>query len=167
MLIVRAFQHPTGFFTMADSKKIIARNKAAFHNYIIEDTVEAGIVLTGSEIKSVRAGKVQIRDAYVKPRDGELWLMNAHIADYLPASYQGHEPLRQRKLLLHKREIRDLTLHVRDIGRAIVPLQLYLKDGLAKIEIAKARGKKQHDKRETIAKRESERRMARALGRRR
>ena len=152
---------------MSEGIKIVARNKAAYHNYFIEDTIEAGLVLMGSEIKSVRAGRVQLREAYVREKDGELWLLNAHIADYTPAAQEGHEPLRPRKLLLHKREIAKLMQRVREKGKTIVPTQMYLKDGRAKVEIAVGTGKKLYDKRDTLAKKDTERRIARELGRRR
>ena len=152
---------------MPDSVKVVARNKKAFHTYYINERYEAGMVLLGSEIKSIRAGHVQIGEAYVAARGGELWLFNAHIADYLPAARQGHAPLRTRKLLLHKREISKILNLTREKGYTIVPLQMYLKDGRAKVEIAVARGKKLYDKRQIIAKREAERRIAREIGRRR
>ena len=127
------------------------------------DTVEAGIALTGSEIKSIRAGRVSLGDAYVRPENGELWLLNAHIARYQASSYLGHEPTRARKLLLHKKEIASLASTVAEKGLTLVPLRLYLKDSLAKIEIAVARGKKLYDKRESIQRRETDRALERTL----
>jgi SsrA-binding protein len=143
--------------------KVIATNRRATHDYHIENRYEAGLVLLGSEIKSIRAGQVNLRDGYVAPRDDELWLINVHIAPYQPAARQGHDPRRPRKLLLHRREINRLIGRVRERGYTIVPLRLYLKDGLAKIEIGLARGKRKYDKRAAIAKRESLRQIERTL----
>ncbi len=143
--------------------KTVATNRKAYHNYHIGDSVEAGIVLTGSEIKSIRAGRVSLSDAYVRPEAGELWLLNAHIARYEPGSYLSHEPKRPRKLLLHSRQIDTLTSKVLEKGFTLVPLRLYIKDNLAKVEIALAKGKKLYDKRQTIIRRETEREMARAI----
>lgn len=143
--------------------KTIATNRKARHNFHILDTVEAGIALMGSEIKSIRAGRVNLGDAYVRPDDGELWLLNAHIARYQASSYLGHDPTRPRKLLLHRREIAELSSTVAEKGLTLVPLRLYLKDSLAKVEVAVARGKKLYDKRETLVRRETERAMERAL----
>jgi len=125
--------------------------------------MEAGIVLSGSEIKSIRAGRVNIRDAYARPENGELWLVNAHIAAYEAASRFGHEPNRPRKLLLHRRQINELTAMVAQKGLTVVPLKLYIKKGTAKLELGVGRGKKFHDKRETIARRETEREIERAM----
>jgi len=143
--------------------KTVVTNRKARHNYHILDTVEAGIVLTGSEIKSIRAGRVSLGDAYVRPEGGELWLLNAHIALYEASSYLGHEPTRPRKLLLHHKEIAELTSTVAEKGFTLVPLRLYIKDSLAKLEVALARGKKLYDKRETILRRETERALQRAV----
>ncbi len=144
--------------------KIAATNRKAYHNYHIQDNMEAGIVLSGSEIKSIRAGRVTLGDAYIKPEDGELWLLNAHIARYESSSYQNHEPTRRRKLLLHRKEINNLTSKVQERGFALIPLKLYInKDSIAKVEIALARGKKLYDKRETIIRRETEREIGRTL----
>ena len=143
--------------------KTVATNRKAYHNYHIGDSVEAGIVLTGSEIKSIRAGRVSLSDAYVRPEAGELWLLNAHIARYEPGSYLSHEPKRPRKLLLHGKQIDTLTSKVLEKGFTLVPLKLYIKDNIAKVEIALAKGKKLYDKRETIIRRETEREMARAI----
>ena len=142
--------------------KTVATNRKAYHNYYIHDSLEAGIVLTGSEIKSIRAGRVNLRDAYVRPEKGELWLMNAHIARYDASSYLSHEPTRPRKLLLHGKQIDSLTSKVKEKGLTLVPLKLYIKDSLAKVEIALGKGKKLHDKRESIARREAEREIGRA-----
>ena len=142
--------------------KIVATNRKAFHNYHIGDSIEAGIALTGSEIKSVRSGRVSLGDAYVKPERGELWLLNAHIARYEASSYLSHEPTRPRKLLLHRKEIDNLAGKVAEKGLTLVPTRLYIKDSIAKVEVALARGKRLYDKRESISRREMERELARA-----
>lgn len=141
--------------------RVIATNRKAYHDYHLEQTFEAGIALTGSEIKSVRAGRVNLRDSFVQIRNGEAWLVDAHIAQYEQASRDNHEPKRDRKLLLHKQEIARLAGRVQEKGYTIVPLRMYLKGNLAKVEIALARGKRLYDKREAIAKRDSEREMER------
>jgi len=146
--------------------KTVATNRKAYHNYLIQDSVEAGIVLTGTEIKSIRAGRVSLGDAYVKPEAGELWLLNAHIARYEAGSYLSHEPTRPRKLLLHHKQIDNLTSKVLEKGLTLVPLKLYIKGSIAKVEVALAKGKKLHDKRESIVRRETEREIERALKRR-
>ncbi len=146
--------------------KTVATNRKAYHNYLVQDSVEAGIVLTGTEIKSIRSGRVSLGDAYVKPGAGELWLLNAHIARYEAGSYLSHEPTRPRKLLLHRRQIDNLTSKVSEKGLALVPLRLYIKGSIAKVEVALAKGKKLYDKRESIARRETEREIERALKRR-
>lgn len=143
--------------------KVVATNRRARHDYTIEDSIEAGIVLIGSEIKSIRAGRVNLRDSYAAIEEGEVWLHNTHIAPYDPASRFGHEPRRKRKLLLHKRQIARLYSRVQERGYTLIPLRLYLRDNRAKIELALARGKRQYDKRAAIAKREDERRAQRAL----
>ena len=143
--------------------KTVATNRKARHNYHILDSVEAGIVLTGSEIKSIRAGRVSLGDAYVRPEGGELWLLNVHIARYEASSYLSHEPLRPRKLLLHRKQITAFTSVVAEKGLTLVPLRLYIKDGIAKFEVATARGKKLYDKRESIIRREMEREIERTL----
>jgi SsrA-binding protein len=145
--------------------KTVATNRKAYHNYHIEDSVEAGLVLTGTEIKSIRAGRVNLGDAYVRAEAGELWLVNAHIARYDAASYHSHEPTRPRKLLLHRKQIDSLANEVRGRGFTLVPIKLYIKGNVAKVEVALARGKKQYDKRESIARREAERVIGRALRR--
>ena len=146
--------------------KTVATNRKAYHNYLIQDSVEAGIVLTGTEIKSIRAGRVSLGDAYVKPEAGELWLLNAHIARYEAGSYLSHEPTRPRKLLLHRQQIDNLTSKVLERGLTLVPLKLYIKDSIAKVEVALAKGKKLYDKRESIIRRETEREIGQALKRR-
>ena len=145
--------------------KTVATNRKAYHNYHIQDSIEAGIALTGSEIKSIRAGRVSLGDAYVKPEGGELWLLNAHIARYEPGSYSSHVPTRPRKLLLHRQQINELSSKVLEKGFTLVPLKLYIKDSIAKVEVALAKGKKIYDKRESIVRRETEREIGRALKR--
>jgi SsrA-binding protein len=147
-----------------DGIKIITKNRKAHHDYDLETTYQAGLVLVGSEIKSIRGNNVNLRDSYVEVRGGELWLVGAHISLYKNASIFGHDdPLRPRKLLLHGREISQIIDRVKERGYTIVPTMLYLERGRAKLEIALARGKKQYDKRQTIAKRDSEREIRRAL----
>ena len=148
------------------AEKTITLNRRAGHDYHILRTLEAGISLLGTEIKSLRQGHVSIREAYVRPQGGEMWLVGAHIAHYAPAGRMQHDPTRSRRLLLHRREIHDLERQAQAAGVTLVPLRLYLKDGKAKLEIALARGKKSYDKREAIAKREIERQMQRAVRRR-
>lgn len=143
--------------------KVIATNRKARFEYQFHDTYEAGLVLMGSEIKSIRAGRVSLQEGFVLFEEGEAWLVNIHIAQYDPASQQNHEPKRKRKLLLHRREIDRLRSRTLEKGYTVVPTRLYLKDGRAKVEIALARGKKQYDKRQTIAKRDSKRQMERAI----
>ena len=147
--------------------KTVATNRKAYHNYHLGDSVEAGIVLTGTEIKSIRAGRVSLGDAYVRPEAGELWLVNAHIARYEASSYLSHEPTRPRKLLLHRKQIDSLTSKVLEKGLTLVPLKLYIKDSIVKVEVALARGKKLYDKRESITRREIEREIGRAIKRQR
>ena len=141
--------------------KVIARNRKATHDYLIEERFEAGLVLTGTEIKSIRAGRVNLREGYVQARNGELWLVSVHIAPYDPAGRQGHDPLRPRKLLLHRHEINRIIGRMQERGYTLIPLQLYLKEGRAKIEIALGRGKRKYDKREAIRKRDTEREIHR------
>ena len=143
--------------------KNIATNRKVYHNYYIGDTFEAGIALLGSEIKSVRDGRVSLVDAYVRPERRELWLYNAHIARYEASSYMSHDPLRPRKLLMHKKEILNLTGKVAEKGLTLVATRVYLKRGIAKVEIALAKGKKLYDKREAISRREAERELARTI----
>ena len=145
------------------SEKVLARNRKATHDYFILEKFEAGLALRGSEIKSIRAGQVSLKEAYVRTDGREAWLVSAHIAPYNPASSSGHNPLRERKLLLHRKEIDALWEETQRKGNTIVPLQVYLKDGRAKLELAVARGKKKWDKREDIAKRDAEREIARAM----
>ena len=148
---------------MAD--KTITVNRKVQYDYHILRTLEAGISLLGTEIKSIREGRVSIREAYVRPDDGEMWLVGAHVAQYPPAASANHDPTRRRRLLLHRRQIAELRREVESEGVTIVPLRLYLKNGRAKLEIAVGRGKKRYDKRAAIAKREAERQMERAVRR--
>jgi SsrA-binding protein len=147
--------------------KTVSTNRKAKHEYFLLDTYEAGIVLRGSEIKSIRAGQISLAQAYVSVNNGEAWLMNAHVAPYNEASRFNHDPLRPRKLLLHASEIRRLNEKVRQRGATIIPLRVYLKDGLAKVEIALAKGKKHYDKRAEIAKRDAQREIDRRYKERR
>lgn len=147
-----------------DGIKIITKNRKAYHDYHIEDIYEAGIALMGSEIKSIRANRININDGFVQERGGELWLMGVHINTYEEAGVFGHrDPVRPRKLLLHKREIAELSRQIRERGYTVVPTRVYLKRGRAKIEIALAKGKKLYDKRDAVAKRESDREIRRIL----
>ncbi|MCL0029342.1 SsrA-binding protein SmpB, partial [Dehalococcoidia bacterium] len=141
----------------------IASNRRARYDYEIVDTVEAGLVLFGTEIKSIRAGQVSLSDAYARPDNGELWLENAHIAAYASGNLNNHEPKRRRKLLLHRDQISRMTKQVAERGLTLVPLRLYLHGGYAKIELAVARGKKRFDKRRTIIDREREREARAAI----
>ena len=145
------------------SIKVIATNRKARHQYQFHDTYEAGLVLMGSEIKSIRAGRVSLQEGFVVVEGNEAWLVNVHIAQYHPASRQNHEPRRRRKLLLHRREIDRLQSSAQEKGFTIVPTKLYLSDGRAKVEIALARGKKLYDKRQALAKKDSKRQMDRAI----
>ena len=144
--------------------KVISQNRKARHEYFIIDSYECGIVLTGTEIKSIRAGRVNFKDSYASIEKGELWLFNMHIAPYENGSYYNHKPERDRKLLMTKREIIRLNSKVREKGLTIVPLSIYLKDNRwAKIEIALARGKTAHDKRDDIAERDAKLNISRTL----
>lgn len=147
------------------SKRIVARNRKAVRDFVLEDRFEAGISLLGSEIKAVRAGQVSLSEAHVGIESGEAWLVNAHIAAYEPASQRNHEPRRPRKLLLHRRELDKIGAKVKQRGYTLIPVQMYLTHGLAKVEIALAKGKRQYDKRREIAEREAQREMQRALRR--
>lgn len=147
-------------------RQSIAKNRAARHEYEILDTFEAGLVLTGTEVKSLREGRANITDAYGTVRNGELWLLNAHISPYGSGGYVNHEPTRTRKLLLHQREIRRLIGAVERQGLTLVPLELYFQRGRAKVAIALVRGKKLHDKRDDARRRDAERDIARAFRKR-
>ncbi len=146
---------------MAESTKNVASNKKAYHEYFIEDKYEAGIVLVGTEVKSIRQGKVNLKDSYVNIKDGEAYIYNLHISPYEKGNIYNVDPLRVRKILLNKREIRKLLGLVTLKGYSLIPLSLYLKNGLVKMEMAVAKGKKNYDKREDIAKKDAERRMQR------
>ena len=147
---------------MAENRQVAA-NRKAFYDYEIIEKIEAGISLTGTEIKSIRLGGAHIREAYARPLNGEMWLYGAHIAPYDPASTMNHEPTRPRRLLMHRKQIRAWTSTMAEKGLTIVPLTMYLKGGMAKIELGLAKGRKQYDKRQAIAKRDSQRDMQRAL----
>ena len=151
---------------MKRERKLVANNKKARHDYFIEDTYEAGIVLTGTEIKSVRAGRVNIKESYCRIQDGEVFIYGMHISPYEQGNIFNVDPLRDRKLLLNKKEIRKIADKLAQQGLTLIPLQMYInEDGRAKIEIAIGRGKKLYDKRESIAKRDAERKMQRAVRR--
>lgn len=152
-----------GVKEMAEGIKVVAQNKKARHDYHIEETYEAGLVLTGTEIKSVRAGKVNLRDSYARIKDGEVFLLNMHISPYEQGNRFNHDPLRTRKLLLHKREINKLIGLTKEKGYTLVPLKIYLKNGLAKVDLAVAKGKKLYDKRESMKKRDAQREIERAF----
>ena len=152
---------------MAEGRKVVATNRRARYNYDILDTYEAGIVLKGSEVKSLRAGQVQLKDAYGMIHGGELWLENAHIAPYSFAIGGGHSPERTRKLLLHRREIDRLIGKMNEQGLTLVPLQIYFVRGIAKIEIALAKGRHTYDKRKKLVERQQKREMDRARSHRR
>lgn len=139
--------------------KLIASNKKARHEYFIEDTIEAGIVLTGTEVKSIRQGKVNIKESYASIENGEVFITGMHISPYEQGNIYNVDPVRKRKLLLHRREIRKLIGETKQKGFTLVPLSIYLKDGLVKVEIALAKGKKLYDKRQTMAKKDAERRI--------
>ena len=151
----------------SEGEKLVTSNRKALHDYFIEDTYEAGVALTGTEIKSVRRGKVNLRDAYARIERREVWLHNAHISPYEESGVHfNHDPIRPRKLLLHRQEIDRLTARVQERGMALVPLSMYFKDGRAKVEIGLGRGKRAYDKRQALARREADRETSRALGRR-
>lgn len=147
-------------------RKLIAQNKKARHDYHIEDVVEAGLVLTGTEVKSLRLGRASLVDAFGSVRDGELWLQNLHIPEYSHGTWTNHTPRRNRKLLLRRSEIDKLIRVVEQQGVSLIPLSLYFKDGYAKVELAVGRGKKVYDKRQALAKREADREARRALAHR-
>ncbi|MCL1923070.1 MAG: SsrA-binding protein SmpB [Propionibacteriaceae bacterium] len=144
-------------------RKLVAQNKKARHDYHIHDTFEAGIVLTGTEVKSLRAGRASLTDSYVSVDRGEVWLRNAHIPEYAFGTWTNHAPRRVRKLLLHRKEIAKLDRETASSGRTIIPLQIYFLDGYAKVEIAVATGKREWDKRQTIASRDAQREAEQAL----
>ncbi|MGB3956268.1 MAG: SsrA-binding protein SmpB [Brooklawnia sp.] len=148
-------------------RKVVARNKKALHDYHIGDTVEAGMVLTGTEVKSLRAGRASLTDAFATIDNGEVWLRNAHIPEYEFGTFNNHTARRNRKLLLHRGQIDKLDRQVADSGRTLVPLSIYFSDGYAKVELAVATGKREWDKRQTIAERDARRDVERELAERR
>lgn len=147
-------------------KKLIAQNKKARHDYALSDFIEAGLELVGTEVKSLRAGRASLTDGFAQIRDGQIWLHNVHIPEYDPGTWTNHEPRRTRKLLLHKAEINKLSKLTKEQGITLVPVSIYFKDGYAKVEIAVAKGKKAHDKREAIKERMAKREAETAIGRR-
>ena len=147
---------------MADETTTVSVNRQAFHDYFVDETFETGIVLTGTEIKSIRGGKVNLRGAYARVKDGEVWIEGMHIAPYEQGTYMNHDPLRPRKLLLHRREIDRLIGKVQAKGLTLVPLRLYLRHNRAKIDLGLVRGKKQYDKREALKERDAQREIAQA-----
>jgi len=147
-------------------QKYIAQNRKARHDYAIEDVYEAGLVLMGTEVKSLRAGRVSLVDSYARIKDGEVWLEGLHIAEYTQGTWTNHEPQRVRKLLMHRGEIARLLGKTKEGGLTLVPLSMYFKDGRAKVEIALARGKRSYDKRQTLAERDARMEIDRAAGRR-
>ncbi|MDQ1537436.1 MAG: SsrA-binding protein [Actinomycetota bacterium] len=155
--------------TVAKEKgqKVVARNRKAYHDYLIEDTFEAGMVLSGTEVKSLRAGRASLVDGYATVRDGEVWLEGVHIPEYTEATWTNHPPRRSRKLLLNKAEIAKLLQKTKESGHTIVPLSMYFKDGYAKVEIALAKGKRTYDKRQTLRAQQDEREAQRAISARR
>lgn len=152
-----------GCSTMAEGIKVIAQNKKARHDYHIEDTFETGIVLTGTEIKSIRTGKANLKDSFARIKQGEVFLHNMHISPYEQGNRYNHDPLRTRKLLLHRKQISKLIGLTKEKGYSLVPLKIYLKNGFAKLDLALGKGKKQYDKRETLKKKDAEREVQRAF----
>ncbi|GAA4570575.1 SsrA-binding protein SmpB [Planotetraspora kaengkrachanensis] len=144
-------------------RKLIAQNKRARHEYFIEDTYEAGLVLTGTEVKSLRAGKANLTDGYASVENGEAWLINVYIPEYSQGTWTNHASRRTRKLLLHGKEISKISATLKERGLTLIPLSMYFKDGKAKIEIGVARGKKDYDKRQTLMEKQANRDMARAM----
>ncbi len=147
----------------SSGEKIITVNRKARHDYEIVDTFEAGLVLLGTEVKSLRAGKVNLKDSYARIKNGEVWLIGVHISPYSHGTYNNHDPERDRKLLLHKHEIRRLIGKVEEAGMTLIPLRMYFRNGKAKVELALARGKRKYDRRQDIAKREAQREIRRQL----
>lgn len=143
--------------------KVLATNRRALHDYFIEESLEAGLALTGSEIKSIRAGQANLKESYATIRNGEAWLIGSHISPYDPSSRANHDPVRDRRLLLHRREIARLAEKIKQKGYTLVPLKIYLKDNRAKLELGLARGKRQYDKRQSIAERDVKREIERSL----
>ena len=149
------------------AEKVAASNRRASHDYEILERIEAGIRLTGSEVKSLRGGRASLAEAYARIRDGEAWLEGMHIPPYEQGQTKGYDPIRPRKLLLHRREIERLLGKTKEQGLALIPMRVYFTHGLAKVEIGLGKGRREHEKRQSIAKREAEREMERAAGRRR
>lgn len=147
-------------------RKLIASNRKARHDYTILDTLEAGVSLTGTEVKSLRAGRASLVDGFATVSEDEIWLRNVHIAEYAEGTWTNHAPRRPRKLLLHRAEIEKLAAKIREGGYSLVPLSMYFSDGKVKVEIGLGRGKKAYDKRQSIAKRDADREIARYAGRR-
>ena len=147
----------------SDHENLVASNRKAFHDFFIEDTYEAGLALVGTEVKSLRDGKANLRDSYAEIRKGQLYLVGVHISPYEQGNLANHDPLRPRKLLLHKSEIDRIAIKVREKGYTIVPTRIYFKGSLAKVEIGLARGKRQYDKRADLAKKDAARDVAREL----
>jgi SsrA-binding protein len=147
-------------------QKVIATNRKARHDYSILDTYEAGVALLGTEVKSLRLGRASLVDAFATVDDGEVWLRGLHIPEYNYGTWTNHEPRRSRKLLLHKKEILRLIGKTKESGLSLVPLAMYFKDGKVKVELALARGKREYDKRQTLAKRDADREIAKVAGRR-
>jgi SsrA-binding protein len=147
-----------------DESRVVVTNRRARHEYWIEETHEAGIALTGTEVKSLRAGRANLQDAYARVQNGEVWLHHLHISPYAQGNIHNHDPLRTRKLLLHRNEIVRLGQRAEQKGYTLVPLRLYFRNGVAKVELGLARGRHEYDKRERIAERDAERRIAQALG---
>jgi SsrA-binding protein len=148
------------------NNQVVATNRKARHNYAILDTFEAGVALMGTEVKALREGRASLVDGYATIEDGEVWLQGVHIAEYAQGTWTNHAPRRQRKLLLHKAEIERLELRTKESGLTLVPLQLYFSGSHVKVELALAKGKRSYDKRQDLAKRDAQREIARALGRR-
>ena len=157
---------PTRSSNRPAGRQNIAANRKAYHDYSILDTYEAGIALTGTEVKSLRAGRASLVDGFASVSDGELWLRNVHIAEYAEGTWTNHAPRRARKLLMHRMEIDRIAGRLREGGLSLVPLSMYFTDGRVKIELGLARGKKEYDKRQTIAKRDADRELERYAGRR-
>jgi SsrA-binding protein len=153
--------------TSEQGKKVIARNRRARHDYDIQDVLEAGLVLTGTEVKSLRAGRASLTDGFGQVTDHEVWLHNVHIPEYALGTWTNHDPRRTRKLLLHRKQIDRLATATAERGLTLIPLSLYFKDGKAKVELGLARGKRSYDKRQDLARRDAAREIDRALRRRR
>ncbi len=147
-------------------KKIVAQNKKARHDYAISDVIEAGIVLVGTEVKSLRQGRASLVDGFAQLKNGEIWLHNIHIPEYDAGTWTNHEPRRVRKLLVHKQEIQKLTKELSNSGSTLVPLSIYFKDGKAKVEIAVGKGRKEYDKRQALKEKADKREVAKSIGRR-